>query len=178
MILAKQGTIEVVSNNGIRELNVDGFCQGRMYESTGRPASIYMYEMMGRANLIDRCLCIGGGACLIPTDLSRSNTQCDVIEMNPYVINIAEEYFRLNCSKHKVYYLDAKDFKPQEQYSTIFIDAFNGHYQDKYLYSETFKNHIKNWLLPNGVIVYNTLVNFEGKLKNVVTVTNGYDSKP
>ena len=175
-IVYKKDNIEVYDEGGIRHLMVDGFCQGRsLADNPSKATSPYITNMLTCKFLVKTsdsmtALCVGGGACLVASELQRIGVIVDVIEKNADVYDVAVSYFDF-VPNGTVRIVDAKYIINMlaQKYDMIFLDAFNGKEPDAELYSPSFKNNLMALLKPLGVLAVNNLVAFgEGRANKVV----------
>lgn len=109
-------------------------------------------------------LLIGGGAYTIPRTLSAANPELniDVVEIEPILFNLAQEYFDLSdTSRITNYPMDARVFLQgtNKRYDVIFADAFGTDLAAPFhLTTLEFYQRISEHLHDEGVL----LVNFVG----------------
>ncbi len=107
-----------------------------------------------------RVLFIGLGAGIVPRFV-RSNYPdaiIDIVEIDPEVPDIAEEYFGFRKDdKTTVYISDGRDFinRNKEKYDVIFIDAYTSECIPFQLTTEEFYRKIRDSLAPDGVMTAN-----------------------
>ncbi len=105
---------------------------------------------------------LGGGA--IPKALLNilPNAQIDVVELDPAVVNVAQQYFDFKLTPNvKVITKDARVYvkqagQAQQQYDLIFLDAFDHEYIPEHLLTQEFLNEVIAILAPDGVLTANT----------------------
>jgi spermidine synthase len=115
-----------------------------------------------------RYLLIGGGAYTIPRTLVARHPQLhvDVVEIEPVLFDIAQEYFDLtDLSRITNYPMDGRVFfrEHDTKYDVIFGDAFNTDYNiPTHLASHEFFEEVDAHLADDGVFI----LNYAGSLQN------------
>jgi len=114
-----------------REMLVDGMIQTGMDMSSH--ASVYPYPYL--LSILPyslhpegkRCLVIGLGGGVVPRWYEERGVRTDVVDIDPDVVRLAEEYFGLRISGVTVVE-DARYFlgKSRERYDYVIMDIFNG----------------------------------------------------
>jgi spermidine synthase len=109
---------------------------------------------------IDRILVLGVGAGNIPMFLRKyySNSQIDVIDIDPQIIALAKQYFNfLEDRCLHAYAQDGREFieNVQKPYDLIFLDAYTAAGIPKHLATQEFLLSLKKALKPSGAIVAN-----------------------
>jgi spermidine synthase len=83
------------------------------------------------------------------------------VEIDKYVITIANEYFYLDKIQNlEIIIDDAFEFvlKTKDNYDLIIIDIFQGTKMPNFLFETFFINRICDLLQPKGFILFNTMV--------------------
>lgn len=114
---------------------------------------------------IKTALCIGLGAGVVPGMLAREGVQVDVIEINPVMKEIAEDYFGFNPGDVTLTINDARFVlnKSKKRYDTVILDAFLGDAAPFHLMTREAFAAIRARLNPGGILIINTLGNFKSK---------------
>jgi spermidine synthase len=108
-------------------------------------------------------LMIGGGAYTIPRTLllEDPNLHIDVVEIEPSLYELAQQYFELPDSPRlQNFATDARTFiqTVDKEYDFIFVDAFqSGHFIPTHLSTTEFFGDIRDILSPDGVLVINLI---------------------
>lgn len=109
-----------------------------------------------------RTLTLGGGACVFPTFLDRnySGSYNEVVEIDPAVIRIAQDYFDAPLDL-KVIIADARGYvrvvSGEKRYDLIFLDAFNSFSVPFHLTTEEFARETSILLAPDGILMANCI---------------------
>jgi len=109
---------------------------------------------------IDRILVLGVGAGNIPMFLRKyySDTQIDVVDIDPQIIALAKQYFNfVEDDLLRAYALDGRTFieNVQKPYDLIFLDAYTAAGIPKHLATKEFLLALKKALKPSGAIIAN-----------------------
>lgn len=111
-----------------------------------------------------RILIIGLGGGTLPTALSQvlPEAQIDVVEIDPAVSRVAQEYFPFKTSERiRVHDVDGRVFvkraaKRGEKYDLVILDAFNGDYIPEHMLTREYLEEVKSVLADGGVLAANT----------------------
>lgn len=120
-------------------------------------------------------LVLGGGAFTVPRHVHIDNPllTIDSVELEPYLLPIAEKYFELSTSSQlRNHTVDARVFLEQATttYDVIFSDVMNsGHYIPPHLLTVEFFASLKSVLAPGGV----AYLNYIGSLDTHGTTMTG-----
>lgn len=119
-------------------------------------------------------LLIGGGGASIPKFIQTyfPNIRIDIVEIDPEVNKIAQQYFKFSPSKKiNTFTQDGRVFikKANKKYDLILLDAFRGGYIPFHLLTKEFLQESKNKLKPNGIIVSNTFTDSKIKTRENAT---------
>jgi spermidine synthase len=93
------------------------------------------------------------------------NLELDVVEFDPVVVRMAEEYFFYRAPpQHHVYVRDARVFLNQTNhtYDLIWVDAFARHMIPFHLTTAEFFSELRAHLAPDGVLAVNLASSGEG----------------
>lgn len=116
---------------------------------------------------ISHGLMVGGGAYSYPRDFLRTHPRAtlDVVEIDPGLTKIAEEYFHLTPNPRlTIYHKDARVFlnTHDASYDTIFIDAFQSFTPPFQLVTKEAIQKQYDLLTDDGVLVINIIGSLEG----------------
>ncbi len=124
----------------------------------------YSQMMMAALGLPDstpqRGLILGQGGGSLAKWLATywPSLEMDVVEMDPSVVQIAEEFFSYEPpAEHHVYVEDARTFlrSASVKYDVIWVDVFARHLIPFHLITEEFFTELQNHLNPGGVVAVN-----------------------
>jgi len=117
-----------------------------------------------------KALFLGGGAYSIPRKILLEKNEIkkvDVAEIEPYLFQLAKEYFRLPEDKRLFNFIsDGRRFlkETKEKYDLIFVDAYSSLYSiPVHMTTKEFFSLAKDRLSENGVILMNVIGKTEGK---------------
>ena len=124
----------------------------------------YMLHDLARAyttNLSD-VLCIGLGVGLVPRQFAREGARVDVVEINPAMVPLAQQYFGFQPEKVNLTIGDGRQFLTQcrQRYDAIILDAFQGETTPSHLMTREAFTAIRRRLRPDGVLVINCFGDF------------------
>jgi spermidine synthase len=91
--------------------------------------------------------------------------ELDVVEFDPVVVRIAEEYFSYHPPpQHHVHVRDARVFlnSTERTYDLMWVDAFARHMIPFHLTTEEFFAELRAHLTPNGILALNLASSGEG----------------
>jgi spermidine synthase len=131
---------------------------------TNEHKSIYMFTYMlnglarAYAPRLDDVLCIGMGVGIAPMDFARDGANVDVVEINPAVIPVAEQFFNFDRAKVNLHIGDGRYFvnRSTKQFDAIILDAFLGDSCPSHLMTREAFTAMRRILKPEGVLVINT----------------------
>lgn len=148
--------------NHTRELAIDGLVQGGIDVKTG--ASVYAYSYL--LGVLPRAaqpagtdaLVIGLGAGLVPNWLAANGVRSDVVDIDPEVARIAQEWFGYRPTGDIVLQ-DARAFlnRTDRSYDYIVLDVFNGDTTPGHLLSLEALQLVERRLRPQGVLAANLI---------------------
>jgi len=125
----------------------------------------------------ERILIIGLGGGSLPSAITKilPDSQIDVVEIDPAVTRIAEQYFFFKKSdKVLVHEADGRVYVKHaslknEKFDIVILDAFNGEYIPEHMLTVEYLKEVKSIIAKEGVLAVNT---FSGsKLYNSESVT-------
>ena len=114
-------------------------------------------------------LMIGGAAYIYPTYFLEKfqEKNIDVVEIDPKMTQIAQEYFDLDLSNSRiqVYHQDGRTYlnKSSKKYDCILLDAFKGINAPFQLTTYEAMMNAKNILNEDGVVITNIVASLEGE---------------
>ncbi len=130
---------------------------------------VFDYTQMSFAGLLvnpepDRVLVAGLGGGSIPSLLDElyPEAHIDVVEIDPAVIRVAQEYFEFEPTGNvQAHAADARVFirraaQRGEEYDYVVLDAFGGEYIPEHLMTREFLQEVKQIMSEDGVLVANT----------------------
>jgi spermidine synthase len=145
-----------------REMIIDGMVQGGIeldyYQSTYE----YNYYLQFISHMLfpegKSCLVIGVGLGIIPNWYEQQGIKCDVVDINPAVVDIARKYFRFKNSGD-VFIEDARYFlkSTDRVYDFIVLDVFSGEFTPTHLLSVEALELARDRLTPGGVFAVNII---------------------
>ena len=118
----------------------------------------------GRIKAMNNILVLGvAGGSVIKTLVDEINFEGKItgVEIDKYVITIANEYFHLDQIQNlEIVIDDAFEFvlKTKENFDLIIIDIFQDTKMPNFLFETFFINRICDLLQPKGFILFNTMV--------------------
>lgn len=146
----------------IRDFMIDGLIQGGI--DMNNDMSIYRYSyflqflpMMYNPGG-ERCLVIGLGAGLVPKWYEQQGVTTDVVDIDPFVVDVATEYFDFTNSG-EIAIQDARYYliTTKNRYDYLVLDVFNGDLTPGHLVSQEAFDIMSRKLTDNGVMVMNLI---------------------
>jgi len=127
----------------------------------------YTQMMLGSLLLIPEprsILIIGLGGGTLPRALRAllPNAEIDVVEIDPAVIRVADQYFGYRVDAHQhVYEEDGRAYvrrmlRTLQRYQLIMLDAYDQQYIPEHLLTQEFLQQVRSLLAPNGIVAANT----------------------
>ncbi|MDH5326356.1 MAG: fused MFS/spermidine synthase [Gammaproteobacteria bacterium] len=150
----------------IRELLIDGMIQGGMDMNNHLSIFDYSYYLQYLTYMNNpkagSCLVFGVGMGAIVNWYNQQGINCDIVDIDPEVIKVAQQYFGLQ-TQGEVAADDARYFleKNQKQYDIVVLDVFTGDITPSHLLSLEALQQVKRGLASDGVLG----VNIIGSLK-------------
>jgi len=159
--------LAVVDDGGVRTLYLDGHRHSAM-DLDDPDDHVFTYTRYFHLPLlvredpdIERVLFIGGGGFTGPKAFeSRYDVAVDVVEIDPEVVRVAKEYFRVEEGPNtSITVGDGRRFlrSTDHEYDVVVLDAYR---QDKVPFHMTtveFFELVREKLSPDGVVVANTI---------------------
>jgi spermidine synthase len=162
------GTMQVLeSRDGRRRLYLNDLLVQNTYDPIERRSmSMFTYALYylsrGYARELRTALCLGMGVGIAPGLLAADGVKVDVVEINPAVVPLAEQWFDFNRSAVNLVIDDARHFLrvATNRYDTIQLDAFLGDSSPSHLMTREAFQDIRALLNPGGVLVINSFASF------------------
>lgn len=162
------GEIQVMDSvdTGYRLYFNDKLTQNGIDPETGQSIYQFTYMLHGLSRVyntnIENVLCIGLGVGIAPMDFARDGAKVDVVEINPAIVAVAEEFFNLEKERLNIVIDDGRHFlnECKTKYDAVVLDAFLGDSSPSHLMTEEAFTAIKNALKPGGTLVINSFGNF------------------
>ncbi|MEE8380004.1 MAG: fused MFS/spermidine synthase [Gammaproteobacteria bacterium] len=155
-----------------REMIIDGMVQGGIDLSSYQSTYEYNYFMQFISYALvpegKSCLVIGLGLGIIPNWYEQQGIQCDVVDINPAIVDVAEEYFGFKNSGD-IFIEDARYFlnSTDRHYDYIVLDVFSGDITPAHLLSIEALGLMRDRLTEQGVLA----VNLIGSVKHETYMT-------
>lgn len=160
------------THSPVREMKIGNKIHSGMYLNS--PELLYeytkMYHLSDQYNpKIQNALMIGGAGYSFPKDFIRRHPQghMDVVEIDPGLTKLAEEYFSLKRSDRLVvYHEDARTFlnREKKRYDVIYNDAFASTNSLPFqLATKESIQHMYDLLTPNGIVFSDTISAITGE---------------
>ena len=162
------GQLQVIqfANSPIRALENDYLTQNTYDTNAHASASSFTYLLQGLAEMyhtnIQNVLCIGLGVGIVPMQFATNGAQVEVVEINPSVAPIAEQFFDLQPDRFTLFIDDGRYFLNQctNRYDVVALDAFLGDSPPSHLMTREAFAAIRRVLKPDGVLVINSFASF------------------
>jgi spermidine synthase len=158
------GMLQVIEMNDKRRrfyLNdylVQNTYDAELKKSTSLFTHMLRYLAEAYTTNLQDVLCIGLGVGIVPGELAAQGVRVDVVEINPAVVKVAQNYFNFDPAKCKIVIGDGRYLlnKSKKQYDAVVLDAFLGDSSPSHLMTREAFENIKRVLKPNGVLVINS----------------------
>ncbi|PVX47797.1 spermine/spermidine synthase [Flavobacterium sp. 103] len=155
-------TIEVTWANGELVLDSENtnYSYGSLQRILRKGLKHFGFERIAK---MDNALVLGvAGGSVIKTlvDEIHFEGQITGVDIDPHIIKIANEYFKLNEIKNlNIIIDDAFEFvlKTKDRYDLIIIDIFQDTTMPNFLFEKFFINRICFLLKSKGVVLFNTM---------------------
>lgn len=155
------GEIQVVERGEFRCMSIGSSTQSCMKSSTGGNALWYIGLMESLLEPAEgRLLVIGLGGGMIPRDMLEHFDAIDVVDVDPKVQRVAEEFFNYDDSHPSLatYINDGRAFLRHnaKKYNAIALDVFAGSNLAPHLFTQEAFEAMRAALAPGGILVINT----------------------
>lgn len=162
------GQLQVMSDKNLGNLYyLNDFLTQNTYDPKEKKSiSLFTYMLHGLAQIyrdpLKDVLCIGLGVGVVPMEFVRDGCNVDVVEINPDVVPLGQQYFDLEPQKMALTIGDGRQFlnATSKTYDAVILDAFLGDSSPSHLMTREAFASIKNRLNPNGVLVINSFGDF------------------
>src|SRR6185436_15244436 len=126
------GLLQVLQeNHTTRRLYLSDYLTQNTYDTQSKQSMsmfTYMLHLLAHAYTpaVSNVLCIGLGIGIVPMEFAREGVSVDVVEINPAVVPLAQQYFGLEPQRLNITFGDGRYFVNQtkKQYDAIILDAF------------------------------------------------------
>lgn len=156
------GQLKVVeTDGGERRLLIDGVNQGAVHWPAGTPASRYVHAIdtliTAAAPEASTVLVVGLGAGLMPSLLHDHGRHVEVVEIDPLVAALQQEYLQRGPRPYTVHFADARRFVNacDRSFDAIVLDAFAGDAVPGHLLSREAFGEFAARLAPGGAVILN-----------------------
>ncbi len=158
------GMLQVIEmNDERRRFYLNDYLVQNTYDAKDRKStSLFTYMLhylaQGYSTNLQEVLCIGLGVGIVPTDLVAQGVKVDVVEINPAVVKVAQNFFHFDPTKSNVTIGDGRYVvnKSTKKYDAVLLDAFLGDSSPSHLMTREAFEGIKRVLKPGGVLVINS----------------------
>ncbi len=169
--------IRVVDGDGTRLMLIDGMVHAEIDTMTMDSPPSYIdvlelaadfYEYPGTTLLVG----LGGGT--LANRFTRKGWNVDVVEIDPEVTRVAEDYFGFQPSHARIFHRDGREFmiEHDEKYDLIILDAFGSSSIPFHLVTREAFALCKARLAPGGVLALNVIaVGWRDKLVRSLAAT-------
>lgn len=133
---------------------------------TGQSQALFTHMLHGLArSYAPACqdvLCIGMGVGIVPMQLAHEGANVDVVEINPAVVPLAQQYFDFDPERVHLSIGDGRHFTmtTTNRYDAVVLDAFLGESPPSHLMTREAFAAIRRCLRPDGVLVMNAFGDF------------------
>ncbi len=153
-----------------RRLYLNDYLTQNSYDTKEKKSgSMFTFMLHGLAHVyapkVEHVLCIGMGVGIVPMEFVRDQVKVDVIEINPAVVPVAQEFFGFEKDKVNLTIGDGRQFVHgiAGRYDAILLDAFLGDSCPSHLMTREAFADMRRALKPDGVLVINTFAELEGE---------------
>jgi len=147
----QQGPRRFLMNDNLMQAAVDT----NEWKSSAVFADLVLALLRGFKPHLQRVLCIGLGAGIIPMELAGDGARVDVVEINPEIERLAVRWFGYRPDLAPVRIADGRTFmhSTTEQWDAVVIDAFLGDSVPGHLVTIEALQTMRRRLRPGGVIL-------------------------
>ncbi len=153
------GMVRVLDTSAFRFLMIDTGGQSVVWRQSGASDLAYT-DIVARLGALSsrtgRVLLVGLGGGLIVRDLDRSGIMCDVVEIEPAVVEMATRHFGFEPTGD-VFIEDARTFlnRHESVYDAVILDVFGGGTSPAHLFTVESMQAVRNRLGEGGLLVLN-----------------------
>lgn len=151
----REKVLRVLFQNGLTHGGVWG--NGEPFQLFTRAMEVLGFSTVPNAK---SALVLGVAAGHLPTNLAKRNVNIDLVEIEPKVVGIAENYFGFSTESSNIYIGDARTFVSRcpRQYDLIFVDLFQGDGVPEHLVTKEFFADVRACLTIHGALVMNSFL--------------------
>jgi spermidine synthase len=161
------GTVQIIdTQDGVRLMRADHSVVGAQAKVDGSSAFAFLHMLealhIARPQAKD-LLQIGLGVGSLPMALQRFGVKSDVVEIDPKVVQFAQQYFGFK-TKGEIIVEDARTFlrRTDRKYDLIVHDTFTGGATPEHLLSVEVLQRLRSVLRPGGILALNFVGYSEG----------------
>ncbi|MDX1951621.1 MAG: fused MFS/spermidine synthase [Verrucomicrobiota bacterium] len=162
------GTLQVIESPRLqRRFFLNDYLVQNSYDPNSRKSSsLFTYMLHGLAHAyhtnLSSALCIGMGIGIVPMQLAVEGVRVEVVEINPAVIPVAEQFFDFDRKRMTIHIGDGRFFlnKNEKRFDAVLLDAFLGDSSPGHLMTREAFEGIRRALTERGVLVINSFGNF------------------
>ena len=158
------GLMQVLeSKDGSKRYYLNDLLTQNIYDPTTKQSlTVFTYMLHDLAHAytesIDTVLGIGLGVGIVPRQFANEGAEVDVVEINPRVARLGEDFFDFDPSQVTVHIGDGRHFlnASQKTYDVILLDAFLGDSSPSHLMTEECFQAMQSRIADQGVLVINS----------------------
>ncbi len=175
-------SLEVTWNNGELVLDSENtnYSFGSLQRILRKGLKYIGYDRIKKFNSVLVLGVAGGSVIRTLVDEIKFNGNITGVEIDPEIIKIANDYFKLYKIKNlELVQDDAFEFvlKSKQKYDLIIIDVFQDTTMPNFLFEDFFINRISFLLNLNGFMLFNTMVLTEKDRVRNLKYKSGFDVK-
>ncbi len=163
------GLMQVLeSKDGTKRYYLNDLLTQNIYDPTTQQSlTVFTYMLHDLASAytdkIDSLLGIGLGVGIVPRQFADEGVEVDVVEINPHVGDLGQEFFGFKPADVNVHIGDGRHFlnAVQKSYDVILLDAFLGDSSPSHLMTQECFRSIQARLADQGVLVINSFGYFK-----------------
>jgi len=159
--------LEIKGAQGERRYYLNDYLTQNTYDPVAKLSTSMFTDMLhGLARAyttnITNVLCIGLGVGIVPMHFANEGCQVDIVEINPAVVPLAQQYFDLKPELLNITFGDGRYYvnRTFKKYDAIVLDAFLGESNPVHLMSREAFTAMRRILKPGGVLVINSFWSF------------------
>jgi len=157
------GEIEVIENEQIRILLVDGAIQSCIIIETKESCAAYTIALSEALELMPsakNALIVGLGGGVISKALDKKGIEFDAVELDEKVFFVAKNYFDY---KGDAVIDDGRHFiqNTNKKYDIIILDVYSGNSIPSHMLTNELNEAVKKILYQDGILILNTVGNIE-----------------